>query len=696
MSERKEDLRITSFYVGGMACAFCASTIEKGLSRKGGVKSVKVILESSEVFVRYDQNLVNVETLRKEIEKLGYYVFEKKLNTPYILKDSKRRALNSWIMTILSLLLTLPIMFKLYTLPQYTIYINFIITSLNLFYFALPIQLGALNAIRKGILNEHVLYGVAGISAYILGIFGILNGKFMEFLFISSLLTSLHLTAGWMGSLLTYKAERSLSKVIELRPLMAHLINGIDIPVNQLKSGDVVIVKPGEKIPLDGVVIDGESEVSEAIISGESEPILKKKGDFVIGGSTNGSGYLIVKVTNDYSNSYISRILGLTSVAKESKTRTLSFFDKVVDRVWVPLVLLIAILTFLGWLVYGIIINRALWINGIIDSLLVMTIGYPCAIGFSVPSIGLSLFQKYLDSGVLIKNHNSIEKLKDLKIIVLDKTGTLTFGFPVVKGFHGSYEGLMYAASLERFSSHPIARAIFKYAEERGVSLKDVKDFKEIPGKGVIGIIDNNEVFVGRSENNRITVYRNEEILAEFDVEDSIREGVKEFIQYLKNNAFRVLILSGDKEDKVKEIADNVGINEYYANLSPEGKIRLIEKIRSETNGKILMVGDGINDTAALSLSDISIVTGNGVDISKNVADMILINNNMETLKRIIQKRKILSKAYAINILIALGYNAIGIPLAITGVLTAFVAMNIMILSLLSIFLNAVLARIYA
>jgi len=699
MTTQNKELRIERFYVGGMACSFCASTIEKGLSKVNGVESARVFLESGEVIIKYDKSLVSLELLKKEIERLGYYVFDKTLDSSAVLKDSKRRALISWLLTIISFLLTLPMMINVYTLPYYIFYVNILIVTFSLFYIALPIHEGALNALKKGILNEHVLYGVAGISAYILGLIGILNPNLRTFLFISALLTSLHLTSGWMGAILRYKAEKALSKIVELRPPIAHLIDGRDVPITQLKKGDVVIVKPGEKIPLDGVVIDGESEVSEAIITGESEPVIKKVGDTVIGGSTNGNGYLTIRITNDYSTSYLTRILGLVNEAKQGKSRMMTFFDKVVDRIWVPFVLTISFLTFLGWLIVG------HWVYGIINALLVMVIGYPCAIGFSYPSVDLSLYEKYINLGILIKNINILEKFSNIKAIILDKTGTLTYGLPIVKEFYGDIKALTYAASIERFSSHPIAKAIIQYSEKKGIRFLEVKNFREIIGKGVMGEIEGNKVFIGRREaancdvNNEdinIVICVNGRLVGGFIIKDVLRSDAEEFVKGIRKLGINPIMLSGDKENIVKIIAESIGIKEFYGNLSPEDKVKIVKAIREKLNGNIMMIGDGINDGGALAFSDISVAMGNAVDISKNVADIILVGNNFSSLLLMLKKRNRLAKAPALNVIIALSYNAIGIPLAILGILSGPLAMLIMILSLISVFANARLSMIYA
>lgn len=703
---KRDEYETAQFYVGGMACAFCATTIEKGLRSIIGVISVKVILESGEVFVRYNNNLVSKEFLRKEIEKLGYYVFEKDYNSKNVLRDSKNRALISWSLTFLSFLISLPFMMRKPLSLPFLFYLEILIATINLFYVALPIHLGAFNALKKKILNEHVLYGVAGFSGYALGLLGFLESSLIPFLFISSLLTSLHLTAGWMGAYLRDKAEKALKRLVDLRPPIVHMVNGRNVPLSQVKKGDKIIIKPGEKIPLDGIVIKGESEVSEAIITGESEPVLKRVGDYVIGGSTNGNGLLIVEVTADYNQGYLSRILGLVRRSKEMKSRTLTFFEHIVDKIWVPLVLLISLLTLIAWSVYGIIINRPdLWITGAINTLLVMIIGYPCAIGFTMPSVGLTLFSHYLNDGILIKDINVFEKLREINTVILDKTGTLTYGMPKVKGIYGGKEVLVFAASLERFSSHPIAKAIIEYAEKINADLLDVENISEKPGKGIEGFINGKKVFIGKIDENlnekwndklkgNIIVCVDNEIIGTLEIEDEIRDDAKSFVNELRKLGINnIIMVTGDKEEKAKKVADALGINIYFSNVPPEEKVKLVEKYKKE--GRVMMIGDGVNDAAALALSDVSIATSNSIDLSKHSADIVMITDNFHNLVKLVKQSKNATYALRSNILLALAFNAIGIPLAIWGLLNDLGAMTIMVTSLLGVFINALLAPKY-
>lgn len=734
MSTRK----LTRFYVGGMACAFCAATIEKGLRQVDGVSSSKVLVESGEVFIRHDPTLIDEGRLKKELEKLGYYVFEGKENMANtVLVDSRSRAIRTWGTAAVAFAIAIPMMFpnvflSATLLPSsyglFATVANFIIASVALFYFALPIHKGALVALRKRILNEHVLYAVAGFGAYALGIIGFGIPLFRPFFFIATLLTGLHLSAGWLGAKLRFNADRSVKQLMDLRPPMARIIRGagdatpIEVPVSGVRTDDLIVVRPGERIPLDGVVVNGDSEVAEAILTGESTPVTKREGSEVLGGSTNGSGVLRIRVTSEFDDSYISKILGIVNSARESRSTIMTFFDRVVDRIWVPLVLLVTSLTFVAWAVFGILVsNSTFWETGIIGALLVSVIGYPCAIGFSSPSVGLSVFSEYADNGVLVKDTTVFERLKGVKTVVFDKTGTLTYGIPRViqtatpAEDEGKASLLKHAASLENESTHPVARAIVDEANKTGVRLVETGELAQISGEGVTGTIEGRHVMVGRPEFLRSKGFSSPEIqgvlsrfhhpakspvvvgidghiAGAFDVTDTIRPEAKWVVAKLEERGLQVLMLTGDTEATAAEISKELGGIEYLARRTPTEKIKVLEDYKKK--GRILMIGDGLNDTAALAAADVGIATAASIDISKDVADAVLVSSNLGAILAMVQNANAVARASTSNILLALAFNAVGIPLAILGVLSASDAMLIMVSSLFAVFANAYLTKL--
>ncbi|MEM3852640.1 MAG: cation-translocating P-type ATPase [Methanomassiliicoccales archaeon] len=721
------------FYVGGMACAFCAATIERGLKHISGVQSARVLMEVGMVLIQYDSALVSEYELKREIQKLGYYVFEESGNIgSTVLADSRRRALETWMFAAAAFLISIPLMFPVLMssaaiLPSYypalASLANFAIATFVLFSLALPIYRGAASAIGKGILNEHVLYGTAGLGAYLLGVVGFDLPAFRLFFLIAVLLTALHLTAGWLGAKLRFNVEKSVRRLIDLRPPLAHVLRKDhveEIPVSELRAGDVMMIKPGERVPADGIVIDGISEVAEAIVTGESLPLTKSAGDHVIGGSTNGSGSLKVKVETDPAGNYVSRILGLVRSAREMRPAVLSFFDRVIDRIWVPLVLGITVTTLIAWTLAGFASGSwKLLETGAISALLVAVIGYPCAIGFSGPSIGLTLFSEYADHGILVKDATLFERLKDVRTVVFDKTGTLTYGTLRITKITPS-EGveirtvLRYAVSVEQQSAHPVALAVVGEAERRGIKPGKCENFHQLAGRGAIGTVEGKEVVVGSSEylvsegynrseiddltpnNAKSTVIVGVEghVVGVLEVEDALRPDAASVVRRLKERGLHVMMLSGDTEESAEEISRKVGGIELFARQTPEDKIRKIVEIKSGRRGKVLMVGDGLNDAAALAAADVAVATAASLDISKDVADAVLVSSRgLGGILALMDNAKSNVNAYAGNVLLAISFNAVGIPFAALGILSAQLAMAIMLFSLLAVFTNAYLTR---
>lgn len=743
--EREPTTTTTQFYIGGMACAFCASTIEKGLKQVNGVDSSKVLMESGEVFVRHNPSTISKDRIKTEIPRLGYYVFEGRENmSNLILADSKKRSLTTWAFAAVSFAVVFPMMFPTiipsalvpagYSLAA-TI-ANFILATIVFFYWAMPIHRGTITALKKRILNEHVLYGVAGFASYLLGIISLFIPVFRPFFFIAILLTGLHLTAGWLGARLRFDVEKSVSKLMDLRPPMARVVRDEEreeqIPVSEVKVGDTIVVRPGERVPLDGTVIDGRSEVSEAILTGESSPVTKQTNDSVIGGSTNGSGVLRIRTTSDFGGSYISRIIGLVRSAKQTRSTILTFFDKIVDRIWVPMVLIIAFLTLIGWIAVGVLIGKPVfWETGVVAALLVAVIGYPCAIGFSSPSVGLSVFSEYAENGILVKDTSMFERLKDVKTVILDKTGTLTYGNPrvietaIAPGV--SNENLLrYACSLENESTHPIARAIVEEGERQKAPLIKPESFNEVSGAGATGTIDGREVFVGKPQflkssefdtkeidsvlnlflhggaKSPVVVGVDKHVIGAFDIADSLRPDAKDVVSKLKQRGLELVMVTGDSERTAAAISEELGGIEFLARKTPNDKIQIVEEYRKKVrqqqkkkkDAKVLMVGDGLNDAAALATADIAIATAASIDISKDVADAVLVSsNNLSGILALVENSKTSARSSAGNILLALAFNAIGIPLAVLGILSASTAMVIMVLSLLAVFTNAYLTK---
>jgi heavy metal translocating P-type ATPase len=733
------------FEVGGMACAFCATTIEGSLSQVKGIESVKVLMNTSEVIVRYNPDQLDHNSVKKHLIRLGYYAFdesEKTHSDTTILKDSRKRALAAaaitapvTVLAFLSFMLgvfNFGIGFKLFEMTT---------SAVVLFYFGLPIHIGAFNALKRRILNEHVLYGAAGFAAYAVGLLSLFYTSAPDFFNVAALLTTFHLTAGWYGAKVRNDTTKSLRKILNLQPPTARLVrekkNGeteetIIVPVSEVKVDDLIVVKGGEKISVDGIVESGESTVSEAILTGESEPVHKRRGDSVLAGSTNGDGLLLIRTSKVGSETMLMRVAGNVKQIQEAKPLLLTIFDKVIDK-FVIAVLALASLTAAGWIVFNVITGANEWLQTIYAPLSVLVIGYPCAIGLSTPPVKLRAISIAADKGVLINDASSLFAITKADIIVLDKTGTITEGRPRVNkivtfGRCSKQLVLEHAACIEMGSSHPIANAIVKAAGKNGIKLKAAAtDTKQFPGKGLKGSFDigRDQVVIGtqefleeqgiigiteeelktiRSIDSPVLVAFNGNLEGALGVSDNIRQGIETTIMSLMQKGFDIIMLTGDSKTVAEKVASRLGIMRFEARMSPMEKTRYVRTLQADAEGEsterrnrrsraVIAVGDGVNDAPALAQADAGMAVSSGIDISKETAAFVLLTDDIGVIPTLVNLGKKFTAAVKRNIFLALAFNVIGIPIAAMGFLNPFTAMLIMIADVSAVFASTRLLR---
>lgn len=701
------------FEIGGMACAFCATTIEEGLAPLKGIDSVKVIMNTSEVVIRYDPSVFNKNDLKQHLGALGYYAFdenERKESGSTVLRDSRKRTISAAAITAPITVLAFLVSSGLLNLGPYFKIIELLASGAVLFYFGLPIHIGAFNALKRGILNEHVLYGAAGFAAYAVGLVSLLYPNAPDFLSVAALLTTFHLSAGWYGAKVRNDTTKSLRKIIDLQPPMSRIVrDGKErlVPVEEVKVGDMVLVKGGEKIPVDGIVESGGSEVSEAILTGEANPVLKKKGDGILAGSTNGDGLLTIQVTKVSTETFLMRVVGNVKEIQERKPLLLTVFDKVIDK-YVRVVLVLAAATAVGWIVFDVLTHSSQWLEVIYGPLSVLVIGYPCALGLSAPSVKLRALTVAADNGILVNDASSLFLIPKAKKIVLDKTGTLTEGKPQVTkiaSLVNEKDLLRYASSVEQGSSHPIARAIVQEAKRRGIDTLVASDVKQFPGRGVLGYVDNHQVFLGTKEfvesqglsitdqvideiqqaDSPVLVSVDGKLYGILSISDSLRPQIESKIRDLKREGFEPIMLTGDTQTAAQKVATRLDID-FKAKMSPLDKANYIKELQSKE--PIIAVGDGVNDAPALAQADGGIAVGSGIDITKETAPFVLLTDDIGLIPSIVQFGKKFSSAAKRNILLALGFNVIGIPIAMAGLLNPMIAMIIMMFDVSAIFLS--------
>jgi len=606
-----------------------------------------------------------------------------------MVKDFRKRFFVSAILTIPVLLLSPLIQdfFRFSLAFPGDVYVLFALSSIIYLYGGYPFLKGIATDLKKKQPGMMTLIAVAISVAYIYStaVVFVIPGKF--FFWELSTLIDIMLLGHWIEMRSILGASRALEALVKLMPAEAHLMKEdgtvVDVPTAKLRPGDIVLVKPGEKIPSDGVILKGATNVNEAMLTGESQPIFKKAGDEVIGGSINGEGAIEVKITHTGEETYLSQVIKLVKEAQQTRSRTQDLANRAAFYLTI-IAILGGTLTFVIWLLLGKDVAFALE-----RMVTVMVITCPYALGLAVPlvvSVSTSISAR---NGLLIRNRTAFENARKLDAIVFDKTGTLTegkFGVTDVVTENGFTEDdvIRYAYALEANSEHPIAQGITALAKERGLEKLEVKEFKAIPGKGVIGKVNGKTVMVagpGYLRENNIQI-ENEEIeklqsqgkttvfilldnkvIGAIALADIIRPESEEAIKRLQEMGIKCMMLTGDNKLVAKWVAEKLGLDNYFAEVLPHEKSQVIRKIQSE-GFTVAMVGDGINDAPALVQADVGIAIGAGTDVAIESADIILVRNDPRDVTSIIKLAKATYRKMKQNLMWATAYNAVAIPLA--------------------------------
>ncbi len=604
------------------------------------------------------------------------------------IREFKRRFFVSLILTIpiLALSSTIQSWFGFSLRIPFQKGIIIILSSAVYFYGGWPFLKGGLSELRRRLPGMMTLIATAITVAYFYSVFSLLIIHGREFFWELATLIDVMLLGHWIEAKSVMGASRALEELVKIMPTMAHLITDGEIkqiPVSQLKIGDVVLVRPGEKIPSDGLVIEGESHVNEALLTGEAAPVHKTKGDRVIGGAINGTGILKVKIDRVGEETYLHQVLNIVKRAQESRSRTQDLANRAAGLLFY-VAMASGIITFAFW-TYGKSPDFALQ-----RAVSVLVIACPHALGLAIPLVVAISTAITARHGILVRDRSAFEAVRNVNAVVFDKTGTLTEGvFGVSETFFRGpeEENLALALSLEQNSEHIIARSISAYAEEKGISPRPVTKFKAIAGKGVYGEVDGKKVYLGGSNllkelgiepgpefqrfekggNTLVYIVVNGELTGVIALSDRIRESSRRAVEKLKKMGLKIFMLTGDSEEVARWVSQQLGIDRYFAGVLPHEKAEKVEALKRE-GYRVAMVGDGINDAPALVVADVGIAIGAGTDVAIESADLILVRNDPESIPRLIEiSRKTYSKMVQ-NLWWAAGYNIVTIPLA-AGVL---------------------------
>ena len=631
------------------------------------------------------------------------------------IKSWKSKLIWSWIFTVpIAFIMLLERIFDLsiVEMPYQSILI-LILAFPVVFIFGWPTIKAGIRGLVTFYFNMDSLISLGTVIAYLTGLIAF-TGVIQDYSGVAAMIMAFFTTGKFVEAQARGRSSQEIRKLLELGAKTARIVKGnkeYDIPITEVQVGDILLIKPGEKIPTDGVVIKGESSVDESMVTGESLPVEKAKGMNVIGATINQDGILYVKTTKVGKDTFLAHIIELVEEAQGTKIPIQKLADKITS-IFVPVILILSSLTFIGWAIVTGDISRSLGVG-----IAVLVIACPCALGLATPTALMVSSGMGAKRGILIRKGEAIQTMKEVKIVVFDKTGTITKGKPevtdinTIKGIKEK-ELLNISASLEKLSEHPIARAIVNKAALK--SYRKVTGFKVLRGRGVEGKIGKSIVIIGNQtlmkerkiklekinksiedfeEDGKTTmiVTVNKKVLGVIAVADSVKEDSKEAIRKLNSYGYRTVMITGDNERTAKAIANQVGIKEVIANVLPENKAKKVEEL--QISGMVAFIGDGINDAPALKQSNVGIAMGTGTDIAIESGDIVLVNGSLIGVVQAINLSKATFKKIKQNLFWAFAYNVIAIPLAVAGVLHPVVAEIAMALSSITVVSNANLLK---
>ncbi len=723
--------------IEGMHCANCVQAVEKTLESHEGVEGVRVNLASHKAHLTYNTSVTSVKDLKRAVQSAGYdaalEASSEEDPDEQAMETAKKKMQAAAILAGIVMALMVVHMF-ITPVPLY-LPITAVLGAPVIFYLGLHVHKGSLRSVRNLSPNMDVLVSLGSVPPFIIGLAGLFF-PITTFIEMATAIMTFHLIGKFLETRAKGKASQAIKKLVELGAKTARIETGgetREVDVAELEKGDVMLVRPGEKVPTDGVVKEGETSVDESLATGESMPVSKAPGDEVIGATINKQGFVKVEVSRTGKETFLSQVIDLVEEAQSTKVPIQAFADKVTGY-FVPVVLILTALTFTSFLVFTDFHTAVMsrmdflpWVNpdqsplvlAFVTATAVLVIACPCALGLGTPTalmVGSGMGAK---KGVLLRSGEAVQTLKDIDMVAFDKTGTLTYGEPVVTDIHPVMSGdaslIATAAALEQHSEHPIARAILDRASEEDVEVGSIKGFEAVSGKGVKGTMGDATYYIGNRSlmdaegidyshledalkayeddaKTTMIIASGEEVLGIIAVSDVLKPHASRVISTMETMGIKTAMITGDNETTARAIARKAGLSHVVAAVLPDGKVDEIKRLQ-KAHGLVAMVGDGINDAPALKQADVGIALGSGTDVAIEAADVTLIRDEIALVAASITLSKRIFRKIKENYFWAWVYNAIAIPFAMLGLLHPMIGAAAMSLSSLNVVYNSLRLR---
>jgi P-type Cu+ transporter len=733
--EKEKDLQNLEYTIDGMTCTSCAMRVEKVLNNTEGIQKANVNFATEKVFLRFDPSTIKGQEIQSKIMDMGYFLREEETEElssedKSFSQAQKRLILSASLSGAIMALMMVDMFLRMvpYYLPIIAI-LGFPI----IFGTGFHVHKASINAVRNKSLNMDVLVTLGSLPPYIIGLSGLFF-PIQTFIEMATTIMTLHLVGKFLEVRAKGRASSAIKKLIQMGAKTANIeVDGIEkeVPVKDLVIGDLMLIRPGEKVPTDGVIMEGQSLIDESMVSGESMPVKKNQGDSVVGATINGQGFLKAKVSKVGKDTFLAQVIKMVEECQGTKVPIQEFADKITGY-FVPAIIILTVLTFISFNVFSefhlLILEwgaRFLpWVNtdfspltlAFVTSTAVLVIACPCALGLGTPTAIMVGTGIGAEKGILIRSGEAVQTLKEVACIAFDKTGTITEGKPAItdlKAVGGIHENdlLHDAASLENASEHPLAKAIVEEAKKREIQISAMKAFQSFSGKGVEGYLGEDKILVGNRalmDENRVDykefegfivqleteaktammVSKNGNLVGILAVSDPIKENSVQTIKELEKMGIKTAMITGDNERTAEAIAKKLGISHVISGVLPDGKFQEIKNLQ-EKYGMVAMVGDGINDAPALKQANIGIAIGTGTDIAIEASDVTLVSGDLGTLIRAIKLSKATFRKIKENYFWAWVYNAVAIPVAMLGLLHPMIGAAAMSLSSLNVVYNS-------